>query len=225
MYGGSACSRCPPTSRPSDRRAWSFLPSSRFAHDAVVLETAWYGRPTVALRRIVSLLGIVVVMAAALAGCGDSPHRNPAARAQTKAQTQQSTAPAASHGFNDDIRWLSLRDGLEQAATTGNPLMLVVHTSWCGRCKELKPVFHGAAVTELSQRFVMVNVDQDVVPESTAYGPDGTYVPRVMFLDPATGQVDESLKNPTRPRYHYYYQPGDDLEGMMRKALDRHGRS
>lgn len=133
------------------------------------------------------------------------------------------TAPA--HGFNDSIAWRTLEEGLAEAKADHRPLMLVVHASWCSRCKELKPKFQESRIAELSEQFVMVNADQDLTPEVLEFGPDGQYVPRVLFLDPATGKPDEALQNSTRDRYFYYYGPRDDLAGMMERALARHGKS
>lgn len=135
------------------------------------------------------------------------------------------TATAPAHGFNEAIAWRSLDEGLAEAKAEHRPLMLVVHASWCDRCKELKPKFQEPRIEELSESFVMVNADQDLTPAVLALGPDGQYLPRVLFLDPITGQPDADLMNPTRERYHYYYGPRDDLAGMMEKALSRHGKS
>ena len=55
------------------------------------------------------------------------------------------------------------------------------------------------------------------------YGPDGSYIPRVMFLDD-DGAVDQGLQNPNRPdRFRYFYTPKEDLVATMRRALERHG--
>lgn len=159
------------------------------------------------------------------AACIDAtPYQKPEpAPRQTQAQPRVATAP--SHGFNDAIAWRSLDEGLAESKANGLPMMLVVHASWCGRCKELKPAFQHERLSELSERFVMVNVDQDETPAVLSYAPDGTYIPRVLFFDPASGGLDEGLQNPSRSRYHYYYSPRDDLAGMMEKALARHGKS
>lgn len=141
------------------------------------------------------------------------------------AETTPRVATAPSNGFNDNIAWRHLDEGLAEAKDLGWPLMLVVHASWCPRCKELKPSFQEPELRALSDKFVMVNADQDEVPAVTQYGPDGTYLPRVLFFDPATGAPDASLQNDRRDRYHYYWGPKDDLVGMMEKALHRHGKS
>ena len=132
---------------------------------------------------------------------------------------RQASAPA--HGYGDQIAWRGLDEGLTEARTLGRPLMLVVHAAWCPRCRELKPRFSDPALVAASERFVMVNLDQDDEPEALRYGPDGQYVPRVLFLD-AQGRVDAGLSNPSRSKYKYFYMPQDDLVGSMQRALDHH---
>ncbi len=102
--------------------------------------------------------------------------------------------------------------------------MLVVHASWCKRCKELKPAFSDSEIETLSQRFIMVNADQDEQPEALKYAPDGEYIPRVVFISPQ-GVQDLTLTNEARERHRHFYTPGDDLAGVMRKALSRHERT
>ena len=102
--------------------------------------------------------------------------------------------------------------------------MMVVHTSWCGRCKALKPSFSRDEVVELSKKFVMVNVDQDRVPAAEAYTPDGSYIPRVLFFSPE-GELDTEITNSRGGKYSYFYVPQDDLTQSMNKALERHAKT
>jgi protein-disulfide reductase (glutathione) len=134
------------------------------------------------------------------------------------------TATIPADGWNERIAWRGLDEGLREAAQTGMPLMMVVHTSWCGNCQKLKRTFNNDRTLEqLSEQFVMVHVDQEEFPEAMLYGPDGQYIPRVMFLD-EDGNVDQRLQNPNRPHQHrYFYTPQEDLVATMRQALDRHG--
>jgi protein-disulfide reductase (glutathione) len=151
-----------------------------------------------------------VILDTAADSAGDAP-------AQI-APRRQATAPA--RGYGDQIAWRGLDEGLAEARSLGRPLMLVVHASWCPRCRELKPRFSDPALVDASERFVMVNLDQDEDPQSLRYGPDGQYVPRVLFLD-AQGRVDATLSNASRSKYKYFYMPHDDLVGVMQQALAR----
>jgi protein-disulfide reductase (glutathione) len=135
------------------------------------------------------------------------------------APRRQASAPA--HGYGDQIAWRGLDEGLAEAKSLGRPVMLVVHAAWCPRCRELKPRFSDPALVDASERFIMVNLDQDDEPQALRYGPDGQYVPRVLFLD-AQGKVDPALSNPSRSKYKYFYMPNDDLVGAMQRALDHH---
>ncbi len=134
------------------------------------------------------------------------------------------TATAPANGFGDHIAWRGLEEGLQEAAKSGKGLMLVVHASWCPKCRDLKPKFFDESLVSASRDLVMVNVDQDEEPRSLIYSPDGTYIPRVLFIG-ADGEVISELKNGQRSRFHYFYTPADDLVGMMKAAVLRLGRS
>lgn len=152
------------------------------------------------------------------AGDGAAEGRTP------PADKRVATAPA--NGWGDDIAWRSLEEGLAEAKEKSMPLMLLVHTTWCSKCKKLKKAFSSdQEIAELSERFVMVNVDQDEVPQVELYGPDGTYIPRVMILSP-NGKVDTKLINQRSPRYKYFYLGQDNnVAATMRQALERYGKT
>jgi protein-disulfide reductase (glutathione) len=166
-----------------------------------------------------------------LGACVDPPQRGDGSEARrAKGSDEQAlegpkrTATIPADGWNERIAWRGLDEGLQEAKQTGMPVMMVVHTSWCSNCQKLKSSFNSdPSLERISEQFVMVHVDQDQHPEVTLYGPDGQYIPRVMFLD-EDGNVDQRLQNPNRPqRFRYFYTPQEDLVATMRQALDRHG--
>lgn len=150
-----------------------------------------------------------------------APAAAPVRAAPKAPRITTSTAPAK--GFDDRIVWRGLEEGLEEARDAGAPLMLVVHASWCAACKALKPSFSNPEIVDLSRKFVMVNADQDEVPAALMYAPDGSYLPRVLFIDPTTGEVNTDLRNTMRGQHRYFYTPHDDLAGMMKSALTKLG--
>ena len=143
-------------------------------------------------------------MVLALTGC-----KSEAAPGGADAATSQRAAAAApprgrphdpgrapSRGFSDRIAWRTVDDARSQAAAAGSPMMVLVHASWCGRCKELAPAFAEDEVVKASEGLVMVTIDQDEHPESlTTFAPDGKYVPRVLFFGPDGALLDE-IVNP-----------------------------
>lgn len=182
-------------------------------------------------------VGAMSLLTLVMSGCIEPPQRDgepdtAAEQAAEQAAGQAELAPAGpkrqatipANGWNEAIAWRGLEEGLKEAKSAGMPVMMVVHTQWCGNCQKLKGSFNGDdKLAQMSERFVMVHVDQDEHPEVALYGPDGQYIPRVMFLD-TNGNVDQGLQNPNRPsKYRYFYTPQEDLVATMRRALDQHG--
>jgi thiol-disulfide isomerase/thioredoxin len=162
-----------------------------------------------------------VVLFAALTTSGCT--RAPSTPTDGNADATAASRSAPSNGFNDEIAWRTLDEGLAEAAQRHRPIMVVVHASWCSSCEALKPSFFDAELVSLSQDLVMVNLDQDVEPRSLEIAPDGDYIPRVVFLDPEARRPDPSIYNRRRANRRYYYSPRDDLHGAMKKAVARHG--
>ena len=70
-----------------------------------------------------------------------------------------------SDDWNTKINWAnSLEDGLKEARETLKPIMVVIHKSWCGACKRLRPSFaSNKEIEKLSSNFVMVNPLRNVI--------------------------------------------------------------
>eukprot|EP00727_Mastigamoeba_balamuthi_P011941 m51a1_g737 hypothetical protein (172) ;mRNA; f:491384-492018 len=124
-------------------------------------------------------------------------------------------------GWGDNIEWRTFADGLAESRSSGRPMMAIFHKSWCGACKNLKSNVNGNAdFAALSANFVMVNIMDEPEADKKEHQPDGGYIPRVLFFDPATGEPRTDLYNKAgNPQYKFYYNSPAALLDGMRDAL------
>ena len=134
------------------------------------------------------------------------------------------SARTADHAdlFNGaEINWRDARSGIYEATQTGKPVLMVFHATWCSACKKYRAVFSNAAIVAASKDFVMILVDADKDKEiNGAFSPDGTYVPRTLFVD-TDGNVSTALvgKDPAYPHTIDTGKP-DELLALMLKAKE-----
>lgn len=118
-----------------------------------------------------------------------------------------------------EIAWREIGPGVREATRTGKPVIMLFHASWCPSCKRYREVWKDQGVVEASRNFVMILVDVDKDPDANgAFSPDGTYVPRTLFLD-AEGNVksDAHGSDPQYPHSLNIDSP-DELRSLMQKA-------
>lgn len=124
-------------------------------------------------------------------------------------------------GFPDAVKWRGFEEGVAEAKETGRPLMVLFHKPWCGACKGLKASIaqDPAEFVELARGFVMVNVVDERVSLQPEWQPDGGYIPRVVWADPATAQPKKTIVNPESDRYKHFFHDRASLVAGMRSAL------
>ena len=118
-----------------------------------------------------------------------------------------------------EINWRDARSGIYEASQTGRPVIMVFHATWCSVCKRFREVFKDPGIVAESRDFVMILVDADAEKEMNgAFSPDGSYVPRTLFID-SDGNVSDKLagSDPQYPHSLTIDKP-DELLALMKKA-------
>jgi len=64
----------------------------------------------------------------------------------------------------------------------------------------------------------MVNLEDDEEPAEEKFKPDGAYIPRILFLDPGSGDVMPITNEQGNPSYKYYYASEDQILASMTAA-------
>ncbi len=134
-----------------------------------------------------------------------------------------SAAPLSERGFNDKIKWTNnLEEAKVLAAKENKPVFVLIHKTWCGACKRLKTQFAEAGndLIAKSEKFIMVNLEDDEEPKDSAYAPDGGYIPRIVYLN-KQGEVQSKVINEARKggQYQYYYSDISQVVKGMDNAL------
>ncbi|PNF40049.1 Thioredoxin domain-containing protein 12 [Cryptotermes secundus] len=97
--------------------------------------------------------------------------------------------------------------------------MLIIHKTWCGACKALKPQFAASKeIEDLSSHFVMVNAEDDEEPKEEQYSPDGGYIPRILFIEPAGKVRTDFFNEDGNASYKYFYSNADSVAATMRRV-------
>ncbi|KAJ8350261.1 hypothetical protein SKAU_G00253910 [Synaphobranchus kaupii] len=105
-------------------------------------------------------------------------------KAEGEEERQQPHALA--RGWGGDIDWAeTYEEALRMARISQKPLMVIHHLENCPICKALKAAFSGHEEIQgmAKEDFIMFNVVHETNDHNLA--PDGYYVPRIIFIDPA----------------------------------------
>jgi len=120
--------------------------------------------------------------------------------------------------WNDKgITWQPYDAGLALAKKEKKPVCLIFFAPWSERSASYAKVFHDPAVVAKAKGFVMIRLE--LGPENAGlavkYAPDGSYLPRTLFLSP-TGELWPDVRGPL-DEYKYFYDvhdPKSVLAGM-----------
>ncbi|MFO0762915.1 MAG: thioredoxin family protein [Byssovorax sp.] len=170
------------------------------------------------LRRLI----LLSACALALPACKkDAPE--PSKEEGAPAEVDLHLGPRADAEWNGGaIAWQPIDEGLRRAKAENKPVCLVFHADWCPHCKSYSHVFDDPKVVEKARDFVMilVNADEDNATNKR-YAPDGSYLPRTMFLAP-DGTLAREI-HATRDRYLYFFDERNpaSLLGGMKEAKDK----
>ena len=130
-------------------------------------------------------------------------------------------SPDGSANWNgEEIAWNDMRAGVMEATKTGKTAIMVLHAEWCSACKKYRNVFKDPAVVASSKDYVMILIDVDKDPTTNgAFSPDGTYVPRTIFITP-DGDVRKDLTGKSDPEHPHTIdnRSPEELLSLMRKG-------
>lgn len=118
-----------------------------------------------------------------------------------------------------EINWRDVRSGIYETSQGGKTAIMVFHAPWCTSCRRYREVFKDPGVVAASKSFVMILIDGDADKMSNgAFSPDGTYVPRTIFLNSEGDVLTKYVgKDPKYPHTIDIESP-EELRTLMLKA-------
>lgn len=137
----------------------------------------------------------------------------------------RATAPGAENWNAPAITWHSLKTGIPEATRTGKTVVMVFHAPWCTACGKYRTVFKDERVVAAAKDVVMILVDADADKTANgAFAPDGTYVPRTIFMTP-DGEVRTDLTGRSDPKHPHTIdiEKPDELLALLQKAAAKGG--
>lgn len=127
-------------------------------------------------------------------------------------------------GFGKQIKWMDYEEGLQEAKKSHKISMLVFYNDYCMFSKTLKQQFRESpAIAEISKKFVMIAVPEEKGKDlGPKFDVDGTYTPRIIFMDPDQNLVTDANNTETfYPKSMFYYAKTEEIISGMNLALEK----
>ncbi|KAK0042097.1 thioredoxin domain-containing protein 12-like isoform X2, partial [Biomphalaria pfeifferi] len=140
------------------------------------------------------------------------------------ASTVFGTVAAAAESWGKNIKWVTMKEAQKLAKEQNKPTMILVTKTWCRACKALRPKFaSNPEIEKMSSEFIMVNMEDEDEVKNPDLQPDGTYFPRILFLD-QHGHLIKNIMYKKSGAYKYYYPDPKSIVDSMNEVLRAAGQ-
>ncbi|XP_055885939.1 thioredoxin domain-containing protein 12-like isoform X2 [Biomphalaria glabrata] len=140
------------------------------------------------------------------------------------ASTVFGTVAAAAESWGKNIKWVTMKEAQKLAKEQNKPTMILVTKTWCRACKALRPKFAShPEIEKMSSEFIMVNMEDEDEVKNPDLQPDGTYFPRILFLD-QHGHLMKNIMYKKSGAYKYYYPDPKSIVDSMNEVLRAAGQ-
>ncbi|XP_040583116.1 thioredoxin domain-containing protein 12 [Lepeophtheirus salmonis] len=127
-----------------------------------------------------------------------------------------------SGGWGNQISWISWSSQVRKDGKKVKPSMVLLHDPSCPACQRLKPLFASSEeIRDSSPHFHMIQTSKNEEPSSLSlFSPDGSYIPRILFLAPNGTLLKEIINPQANPSYQYFYYDPQDIVHSMKQVID-----
>ncbi|XP_074543479.1 anterior gradient protein 2 homolog [Halichoeres trimaculatus] len=124
-----------------------------------------------------------------------------------------------SRGWGDQLKWAqTYEEALYWSRSSNKPLMVLFHLEKCKHSQALKKKFANTYDIQktLDEDFIVLNLMYETTDKHLT--PDGSYVPRIIFVDPSMTVRADIVGRYSNRMYAYEEQDMQLLKANMEKA-------
>ena len=133
--------------------------------------------------------------------------------------------------FGEYFRWRTYEEGMKEIKEKKRPGLLLIHRDWCQTCQNLgRYCRKNIPLIKMSKKFVMISAPNGEEPQDDTYKIgsilesacnllDGSYFPRIYFINPDGSVNYDIISDPNAEKYQFFYPDAERILDSMKQMI------